>query len=236
MLGMISKLQSACSTLTNRGALSALNLKLSIPLELKSLTTTVQFSGSCHVHELYMNNCVHPMYLSAEMKEELAIPNAIHKRLLKVDRSPKSETPIAMLSALLGTWDEPDGRSKVKGNASNGVRDESELWKCVCSLKAMTHHHWTQPKCSWLISFDSPPLCFLYHLFLEWLLFRHWPAWIVPWFWPLASVLYIFIFLLFILRDVLNLIFNVFIEFVISIVLLFRKDCFYSLNGLFLYI
>lgn len=172
------------------------------------------------------------MHLSAEVKEELAIPNGIRKSLLKVDRSPISETPIAMLSALLGTWDEPDGRSKVKGNASNEVRDESELWKCVFSQS--NDPSLNKPKWSWLISFDSPPLCFLYYLFLEWLLVRHWTAWIVPWFWPLASALYIFIFLLFILRDILNLIFNVFIEFVISIVLLFREDWFYSLNCLFI--
>lgn len=89
--------------------------------------------ADCHVLELYMNNCVYQMYLSAEVKEELAIPNGIRKNLLKVDRSPIFETPTAMLSALLGTWEAPDGRSKVKGNASNEVRDESELWKCVFS-------------------------------------------------------------------------------------------------------
>lgn len=47
--------------------------------------------------------CVPQTYLSAEVKEELAVPNLILKSLLKVDKSLKSETPIAMLGALLGT-------------------------------------------------------------------------------------------------------------------------------------
>lgn len=102
--------------------------------------------ADCHVFELYVNSRVHQTCLNAKTKEELAIPNLIPKCLLTVVESPKSGTPIAMLTVLLSTWVyKPDWRSEVKGNVSNKEKDESELWKCVCPIKAMLHH-WAKPK------------------------------------------------------------------------------------------
>ena len=102
---------------TNRGFLSALHLKLS---HWWSSNPWLLCFDEAQIHGygvsvwwvvyevLLMKCCVHPNYLNSEMKEEQAILNPIFKNLLKVDKSLKSETWTAMLSALLGTWDKSD--------------------------------------------------------------------------------------------------------------------------------
>lgn len=89
MLGMTSKLQSACSTLTNTGSLSVLILKSQCHCSSSPWLPRFSSVPDCQVLELCMNSCVHQTSLNAEVKEELAIPNRIHKSLFKSRQIPK---------------------------------------------------------------------------------------------------------------------------------------------------
>lgn len=66
----------------------ALNLKLLMPLELKSMATMFPFRGGLLGSRIVQGECcVHQVYLNAEVKEALAMPDLIPESLLEAGRA-----------------------------------------------------------------------------------------------------------------------------------------------------